>query len=1235
MKLRRIEIQRLPGIDEPFALPAREGGEGADGPLDAGVHVILGPNAIGKSSLFRAVAALLWREPEMPGEAPGPPHYATSVHASALFEIEGVRWRAVRDGPHLRWQREGVDASPPPLPPDRHASCFFLGLRDLLALTPAAGRDVAAEIRRQLAGGFDLGGVEKALFGEVRQRFGHHERRQVDERRRKVRSAERRHRELGSREAGIEELEARLGEAEAARVRAEHVATARELGRLRDELARVEGELRALPAALEDLTGREEEELAGREGELEDRLRQRTEAARQKEVSAREAAEAGLAAPLPASGLQELDARVQALQRVEGDLEAARRERAERDGALARARRDLGDRAEPEAELDPAAAAALLALLRRAEHCAAQRQGVAEQLHVLEAVPAPGPDEARALDRLRRGVERLRAWLRAPEPGLLAAAVGGRGGMLAAVLLVAAGALLLVAGAPVLGPLGGLLVGLGVGLGTAGALLRRWSRAGAAAREAARLEYPAELDPPAGWRTAEVVRRLDELEGEVARLQARAERAERREAERTRLEVRRRELDEERRDLDAQRAELARGLGLEELPDAELADVVERLARLREARRAAESARARAEELERHRDALLEDLAGALRPHDVSAPRDAAVAQAAVSELRSRSEALARAREREAAAAERLRRLDAEIARLRGDVTGIYRRAGLEPDDRAGLGRHLGDLARHRELRDRRRELRVLVDHQQRSLEDAGAADLVERSEAELEAEATRLDAQAQEAERLRRQIHDIQADVRQAREGHELEEALARHDEALARLRDKRDARLRAEAGRFLLGAIEREHEASQRPRVLERARRLFATFTHHRYELQVVPEDQHSFVALETSTGAGLRPDQLSDGTRAQLVLAARLAFAEEAETEAGGRLHLPIFLDEALDHSDPERFEAIARSLGRMAAGDDLDPGEPGGLGDPGGKARAGGRQLFYLTTEPADAARLERALVAEGCPPPRLIDLAAARRRAASVPGPEALHVEALPAPPRPEGHDAASYGAALGVPGLRPARGPGAQHLLHLLWDDLPLLHRLLAHRIERVGAWTHLSREDAPLARELRKAGRAGSELDDRAELLAAFCEAWQVGRGRPVDREVLERSGAVSDRFMEDVVAVARDLGGDPRRLIEALRERSDERLKGFQSQKTEQLQEFLVAGGYLDLRDPSPPEEILQHVLARPAAARLPEGRAAACCHRWTRLAGYPLPEASRAGEPSGGDSMAGEAEEAGEAG
>ena len=50
MRMKRLTINRLPGIDQRFEIE----------PAGAGVHIIFGPNAIGKSSICRAVEGLYW-----------------------------------------------------------------------------------------------------------------------------------------------------------------------------------------------------------------------------------------------------------------------------------------------------------------------------------------------------------------------------------------------------------------------------------------------------------------------------------------------------------------------------------------------------------------------------------------------------------------------------------------------------------------------------------------------------------------------------------------------------------------------------------------------------------------------------------------------------------------------------------------------------------------------------------------------------------------------------------------------------------------------------------------------------------------------------------------------------------------------------------------------------------------------------------------------------------------------
>ena len=65
MRLTRLKIQQLPGIDPGFELDK----------IDPGVNLVTGPNAIGKSSLIRALRYLV-----APASASDPLALSLEVH---------------------------------------------------------------------------------------------------------------------------------------------------------------------------------------------------------------------------------------------------------------------------------------------------------------------------------------------------------------------------------------------------------------------------------------------------------------------------------------------------------------------------------------------------------------------------------------------------------------------------------------------------------------------------------------------------------------------------------------------------------------------------------------------------------------------------------------------------------------------------------------------------------------------------------------------------------------------------------------------------------------------------------------------------------------------------------------------------------------------------------------------------------------------------------------------------
>jgi hypothetical protein len=129
-------------------------------------------------------------------------------------------------------------------------------------------------------------------------------------------------------------------------------------------------------------------------------------------------------------------------------------------------------------------------------------------------------------------------------------------------------------------------------------------------------------------------------------------------------------------------------------------------------------------------------------------------------------------------------------------------------------------------------------------------------------------------------------------------------------------------------------------------------------------------------------------------------------------------------------------------------------------------------------------------------------------------------------------------------------------------DDVETLHQLLELGIEHWGQLNNLlqwgngdlSSVDSDQI----------TIVEENAAALNEFVDAWKVGRGDPVDREVLEASGAVSSNFIEEVSELAESVNGDGRQIVEALHNE----ISGFYSSKANELETYLEENGYIESR-------------------------------------------------------------------
>lgn len=409
----------------------------------------------------------------------------------------------------------------------------------------------------------------------------------------------------------------------------------------------------------------------------------------------------------------------------------------------------------------------------------------------------------------------------------------------------------------------------------------------------------------------------------------------------------------------------------------------------------------------------------------------------------------------------------------------------------------------------------------------------------------------------LEKDIARIEAAIERAQGGHDLQEATFAREAAHTALLEMRQSQREAALGRMLLDRVAQQHELESRPLVLEKADEFFQLFTGHRYELKMAAQGQGGdrFLAVPEDSVQPLELAKLSDGTRAQLLLAVKLAFITAGELGA----RPPIFMDDSLTSADPERFAAVAASLGRLSHNE--------------------GRQVFYLTPNPSDAAAFQRALAGAGLPSAHHIDLAAVRG-AAGAADPALLDAANLPEDimaPDPANMNAGEYAKALRVPRPDPWAKRGALHVWYLADDDLDLVRRLIDGN---AASWTRFRKTKDTLEAAGIVTAAEAAEIEALGELWSAWLDGWRIGRSRPVTRQFLQESAAVTKAYTEPVAAVLEECRWDGACLLEAI---EGKKVKGFRAQKLAQLRQELEDADLLDPRIRLTDDELITHTVER----------------------------------------------------
>ena len=1166
MYLRRLNIHSLPGIKPGFMFE----------PGSDKVNIVAGPNAIGKSSLIRALKYLL-ADVDPRNDPPG-------LHLEGELLSGDVRWTVRRSGREVAWMRDGEPATPPALPGADRFGLYPLSVERLLAEN-AGDRDLAAALWRTLRGGFDLDRARRS----VGPRFGGADARTLAEEARALRTVEGAYADLHQEEAKLPGLERQIAHSEQAEVHGRRLQTALDLHEAVGTRQACADELERFSVHMAQLRGDEPDDLEALEKRIAQLREQRSTAEREIGAAGRALERTGLQDSRPdaeeMAGIEELlrqtEVEFNNLDRADTDLkeaEAVLEDAAAQlgsDGATAEPAKAEAVPDDPAKQLAGNAGTARLKPreLDRAREILeplVEAQFRRKELHQRLKLAGAPPDEAE-LEQFRDGAEALRAWL-------AASAAAGSSPAAARVWFVTRifwWATLTLSGllAAVAIRAGAWTVFGVLAFGIAILLIFSWfgrrasALADAPVEDAKRRYAGTGLDLPPEWSEGpvrehlrqHVQRRFDDL-----RLQKKQSEG----VERLRQEIE--EDDSKIAELEAHSSALAREIGIDPpLTGAPLYRFIDITNRFDEARathvrkvavcndlhtRIGESAVQIRDFLDEWRGEEASRLGASATREDLNALR------IALESLKARMNEASDAHGAVEAGKLEIDSLNGRIAEAETSIAKLFERAGLKADVGEDDVREAIEGTSRREsggetvleagarealvgmidrLDDWRRARKALdeaktEEHRLRKLL-SGENGLVESVEGgsvdELKRQLRETGEQAGKRTGLIEEKAAINARLQEARRSQKLEEAARAKDQAAEALRDKRDEALACAATEVLLDDVESAFKTEREPDLLRRARQWFEQVTSHAFTLEL--RDTDRFVALDKKLGEWRALNELSTGTRMQLLLALRLAWTEDLER--GGDT-LPLFFDEALTTSDVDRFSVMARTISRLADA---------------------GRQIFYLSARRHEAALWEQATGAA----PATIDLAAVRF-GSMLPDPDALRVESPPTLPSPDGLAAEEYAALIGVHPVNPRVDAGGIHLFHLLRDDLDMLHGLLdTWRIGTLGQLESLLASNAVRSAIAHRQTR--QRLRHRCRTARCWTELWRQGRGMPVDRAVLDESGAVSDVFLDPAADLATELEGDGNALVLALRNRQ---VKGFHASKTDELENWLANQGYID---------------------------------------------------------------------
>lgn len=464
--------------------------------------------------------------------------------------------------------------------------------------------------------------------------------------------------------------------------------------------------------------------------------------------------------------------------------------------------------------------------------------------------------------------------------------------------------------------------------------------------------------------------------------------------------------------------------------------------------------------------------------------------------------------------------------RKQASYQAIFEKLGLASDDLATLRQLVNALPSYQELKDKVKLVQLRLKTYAQDIQAEAESLTVGAIQAQLE----RFEPMQKEFDALKAELAGEMALIKQAKHDAQLEQAELSYALKRSELEERREEEVQSRMVHLLLSQVRTQTERSFRPEVLRRSSDWLARITSQRYTLSVGPK---GFAAHDTVLQQSFSLDELSSGTKVQLLFAVRMAFLEMQEVSSGYRF--PVFFDELMANSDDERSLAIARSIAEISRN----------------------RQVFYCTAQADEVDKLTK----EAGDLVHVIDLEDAKRGYALQRHPFIAPKSTLQSlPPFSEDYNQYAKACSVASPALH---GPLGELSSWYLCTSSKELEALLSRGLSTCG-----------------QAKEVHARYQMRFSLLERTQELARIGRPKVLsvadmadERLKLNRSAA----YFEGLLAYVDESERTGNHVLDAIDERI---LVGFRKPARDTLEAFLIEQDFATNEKPLSPKGILSEL-------------------------------------------------------